>query len=914
MRLRRLLSSMVLAYPRITLTLSLVLTLLSVQVAIGRLSFTSTHEALAPLKGRLGEAQKRYHQAFGDPDQAIIVIESDDQHRAKRFAAALARRLRASVPEVEEVIDRFNLTSLENHFLLYLSPRELADLKHKLQEHQALLEAVSAEPGLNRLFQLIHRETSKALVGHLFTGFLEEGEGEAQRPLDLVPLITLLEQLNEWAERPRDYMSPWSTFFAGAHKDDDREGYLWSDNKRFLFVMATVKADPNSLLKFKRPIEGIRRETRALQQQHPGIRAGVTGGSAIEHDEVTAAQRDSGLMTLISLLGVVLLIVVGFRSVVRPLMGTIALMMGVCWAFGFAAITVGHLNMLSVVLAPMLIGIGMDYGIHLLARYEEERGHGHSVREALERAFEGAGPGILQAAVTTSVALFTLTLTGISILEELGLITGIGLLLTLVSTFAVLPPLLLLWDKRGVGATIAPRLAPPKPHAFLQFWYRRPRTVLALSGTATLLALWTMSGIEFDGNVLRLQAEGTESVSWELKIIRSSERSIAYGVILAKTNEEAREKSRAVEALPSVSKVESIAMLIPEDQKHKLGLIRDLEPILNGVSFKEAPPAAPVDLNRLVDTLQRIKAKMLTSDEAEKWEAEGKPPLEMMGKVRRLIERFETLLSQYNHEDIRRRLGTYQAELIRDFDDKIRLLVRAVASGPVQLSDLPNDLKKQFVGSDGSFLLRVYPRENPWELPSQAAFVTDLRTVDPDAVGDPVKGYEIITAMKRAYQRVGIYALIGVAALFLLNLRDVRYFLLANVPLLVGALWTAGLMQLFQLKFNLANLIVIPLIVAPGVENGLLIIHRFREESEAAVLPKSMGKGVMLSSLTTMVGFGSLIIAHHRGASSIGLLVTLGVGSVLAVSVIVLPALLTVVARRSPPTEKATHRETEGEL
>ncbi|MBI2902014.1 MAG: hypothetical protein HYY12_00305, partial [Candidatus Methylomirabilis oxyfera] len=232
MRLRRLLSSMVLAYPRITLTLSLVLTLLSVQVAIGRLSFTSTHEALAPLKGRLGEVQKRYHQAFGDPDQAVIVIESDDQHRAKRFAATLARRLRARVPEVEEVIDRFNLTSLENHFLLYLSPRELADLKRKLQEHQALLEALSAEPGLNRLFQLIHRETSKALVGHLFTGFLEEEEGEAQRPLDLVPLITLLEQLNEWTERPRAYISPWSTFFAGAHKDDDREGYLWSDDKR----------------------------------------------------------------------------------------------------------------------------------------------------------------------------------------------------------------------------------------------------------------------------------------------------------------------------------------------------------------------------------------------------------------------------------------------------------------------------------------------------------------------------------------------------------------------------------------------------------------------------------------------------------------------------------------------------------
>jgi predicted RND superfamily exporter protein len=166
-----------------------------------------------------------------------------------------------------------------------------------------------------------------------------------------------------------------------------------------------------------------------------------------------------------------------------------------------------------------------------------------------------------------------------------------------------------------------------------------------------------------------------------------------------------------------------------------------------------------------------------------------------------------------------------------------------------------------------------------------------------------VKGYEVITAMRRGYQQVGIYALIGVAALFLLNLRDLRYFLLAKIPLLIGAIWTAGLMHLFQLRFNLANLIIIPLIVAPGVENGLLIIHRFREEGEAAVLPKSIGKGVTLSSLTTMIGFGSLLIAHHRGAFSIGLLVTLGVGAVLVVSVIVLPALLTIVARH--PLKKA---------
>ena len=906
MTIRKLLSATVLSYPRTTLVLTVILTMLSVQTAIQRLRFTSTHDALSSLNGRIGQVQERYNRAFGDPDRAVIVIEAKNREQAKRFAAALALRLKAMTTDIEEVIYRFDLRSLENRFLMYLSLEELTDLKSKLQEHRSMLEELSAEPGLNRLFQIIRREISAALVGHLFTGFLEEQEGEAKRPVELGPLLKLLTQLNAWAAAPQTYTSPWSQLFVEADEEGDREGYLWSNDKQFLFVMATVKADTTSLLKFERPIKGIRKVIRLLQSQYPEVKVGVTGSPALEYDEVAAAQRDSGLMTAISLLGVALLVVVTFRSVARPLMGLLALVMGVCWAFGFAAVTIGHLNMLSMVLAPMLIGIGMDYGIHLLARYEEERGARHSIQQALEQALEGAGPGILHAALTTAVALFTLILTGIGVLQELGLITGCGLLLTLLSTFVVLPPLLMLWDKRPAlssvegraGEAHAIRRLLPRPPDFLEFWYRWPRAVLALSAIGTLAALFAVSYLEFDGNVLRLQAEGTESVTWELKIIRESERSISYGVILAKSLEEVREKTLALEALPSVSKVESVAMVIPKDQERKLRLARELSPILVGVNLAQRPPPAPVDLDELLNTLQRIKAKMLTADDAKNWTGADKPPLEPMTRVRSLIDQFERLLQRHDHEEIRQRLSTFQAKLFQDFHGKVSLLARAIVSGPVGLDDLPSDLKKQFVGRDGSYLLRVYPRGDPWELASQSVFVGDLRKVDPDAVGDPVKGYEVITAMKRGYQEVGIYVLIGVAMLFFLNLRNLRYFLLAKVPLLVGAAWTAGLMHLLGLKFNLANLIIIPLLVAPGVENGLLIIHRFREEAESAVLPRSLGKGVALSSLTTMIGFGSLIMAHHRGASSIGLLVTMGVGAVLVVSVIVLPALLTVVARQ----------------
>jgi hypothetical protein len=110
----------------------------------------------------------------------------------------------------------------------------------------------------------------------------------------------------------------------------------------------------------------------------------------------------------------------------------------------------------------------------------------------------------------------------------------------------------------------------------------------------------------------------------------------------------------------------------------------------------------------------------------------------------------------------------------------------------------------------------------------------------------------------------------------------------------LGIVWTAGLMWLFDLQFNLANLVAVPLIIGIGVENGIHIVHRFREEGESgpALVAGSTGQAVALFSLTTMVGFGSLMVARYYGIFSMGLLLTVAVGSVLVASLTVLPLLL----------------------
>jgi len=148
--------------------------------------------------------------------------------------------------------------------------------------------------------------------------------------------------------------------------------------------------------------------------------------------------------------------------------------------------------------------------------------------------------------------------------------------------------------------------------------------------------------------------------------------------------------------------------------------------------------------------------------------------------------------------------------------------------------------------------------------------------------------------MKSGYIEGGLYALIVIVGVAFIALRRIGDVLLAMVPLGLGMVWTAGLMWLFNLQFNLANLVAVPLIIGIGVENGLHIIHRYREagESGPALVAGSTGQSVALFSLTTMVGFGSLMVGKYYGIFSMGLLLTLAVGSVLAASLLVLPLLL----------------------
>jgi uncharacterized protein len=173
-----------------------------------------------------------------------------------------------------------------------------------------------------------------------------------------------------------------------------------------------------------------------------------------------------------------------------------------------------------------------------------------------------------------------------------------------------------------------------------------------------------------------------------------------------------------------------------------------------------------------------------------------------------------------------------------------------------------------------------------------------LRKADPLATGTPVQLLEYTTLLKQSFEHAALYSLLAIAILVFIHFRKISCVILSLIPVGIGFLWMVGLMGIFDIPFNPANIMTLPLVVGIGVTNGIHILNRFAEEQHPSILAKSTGKAVLVSGLTTIAGFGSLIAAKHQGIESLGYVMATGTATCMIVGLIFLPALLNVLDKR----------------
>lgn len=874
------------ARPLLTLCVALALAVLSIFYTVTNLGFLTSQKELISPSHQLMKLSEQMDQ-FEDLGGFVVAVENQNPSRSLKFLHALAPRLEADREHYHQIFFRVEPKLFKRWALLYLEKKDLLTLRDSLHEYRGLIQNIVQSPTLTDLFRQINQEMTSRMVGELFTGFLEEKSTEDRKePLNLDFLIRVLREMKEWLDGDASLVSPWESFLTKQSWGvTSEEGYFWTENRRYLLLFVTPRKMGNRFTQGQESLIALRNTIAEVQTDFPGIQVGVTGPGALDEDEMGVALKDMSLATMFSLAGLTILLVLFWRGIRRPLLEVIQLLVALSLTFGLTTLLIGHLNILSVSFAPMLLGLGIDYGVHWVSRYrEEQETRGASKKEALQATMTKLGPGVLLAGLSAALSFFPLVLTGFRGLMELGIICSIGLVTATMMTLCLLPALILMFDK--TKDTAGPRLpsGPVKP--LLKFSKGQAFLVLVIACVGSVFSLWGASQIRFDLNMLRLQSRRSESVKWEKKLIEDSKHPSMQGAVFARSLEEVEKKTKVLEALPSVSRVESVVTLLPPEQKEKIHLLQEMKPLLAGIHPFQIP-SRTVDLSELNEILGRIHFKMMDSG----WEVDPsfKAQMEEAGA---LINDLRQRLRSMERSRLLHRLQTFETALIGDLNNKLDDLQASINAPPMRVDDLPKTLLELFVGKNGLYLIRVFPARNIWEPEILGKFVDDLRAADPEAVGDPVTLYFFTKAFRDACIVAALYAAAFIFLLLLLTFRSLLSTLLAMTPLVVGTIWTFGVMHAFGVDLNLANSIFLPLVVGAGVEYGIIIVQRWRQREAGVILPSSTGQGVILAGLTTTVGFGSLTLSSHQGLYSLGLLTMIGSLVILAAAVLFLPALL----------------------
>jgi predicted RND superfamily exporter protein len=284
-----------------------------------------------------------------------------------------------------------------------------------------------------------------------------------------------------------------------------------------------------------------------------------------------------------------------------------------------------------------------------------------------------------------------------------------------------------------------------------------------------------------------------------------------------------------------------------------------------------------------------------------------------LSALRIAVARLRKQMLQGNEAELRlnaERLTLYQQALFRDINETFEALKNQDTSGPMTIANLPEALRDRFVGVTGKYLLMVYPKHDIWKRSVQREFIREVRQVDPNVTGTPVQLYYYTELLKSSYEEAARYSLAAIILLVLVHFRSLLCVVLALVPVGIGTLWLWGFMGYTGVWLNPANIMTLPLVIGIGVTNGVHILNRFAEEQNPSILARSTGKAVLVSGLTSIAGFGSLMLGQHRGIQSLGYVMSVGLATCMISGLTFLPALLNLLSRRRAGKDRSSSDKT----
>jgi len=837
---------------------------------------------------------------------SLVVVAQGEEGRIKEFADTLAPKIvNATNPRNNEKLFRRVDYKTEVEFLK----------KHGLmlikEEHLRNLKDIFMNPNLNGFLVNLNNSMEKEYVGQEESISTREKEDEAVIFLDGIE--SLLEGLKRVASGENLTDSEVRNI---ADKLLFGEPYLLSYDEKTLVLNAIpnfTMMDTDLMVVGTDAVQDIIED---MQAAYPDVNAGLTGMIAIGRDEMIYSKQSLGHTTVIAIIAILLLLMLSFRMWVAPVLAIANLIVGLVWAVGVAAILVGQLNIMTQMMAVILLGLGIDFSIHLISGFTERRAAGDSISDSMETTFIKSGKGIITGALTTACAFLTMSISQSRGLKEMGIVTGSGLLAILFATFLFLPALLVIRERHLDKRRAKRKEAEPFVQRDIRFQFlgrtaewlgQRYIFAILFSLVATVFLAWSGSKITFDHNYMNIEPEGLTSIELQDVVLEKFDLSMDYALILADDTDESRKLAEACRELGSVAIAEDISLYLPssdQQQKRKIH-VRDIEEEMRSKEIKSR--ILPEDLKAFYEEVERLEMNIMEMQDMAYLGGQDK----VDNKCKMIVGDPERLDSRNIIQELLRILEAEEPQLflgLSAFQERFSPYFKASVIGmastdAIELSDLPVSILDRFSNAErDKFLVTVFPKGNIWQ---DAAFLyrfdDDLESVSEKATGMPPVFRALIEIIGRDGRNAVFLTIIIVFLLLLADFRSPAYALMAMIPLACGVLWMVGLMKLTGQQLTVMNIMGLPMIVGIGIDDGVHIVHRWRHEGKRKIntVFASTGKAILLTSLTTMLAFGSLIFSIWRGFGHLGAALFIGVGACFLTTVLILAGIIGFIERKN---------------
>lgn len=742
------------------------------------------------------EVDKKFKKKGGG--DLVVIVSSPNPEANQKALDALVTHF-SKLPEVERIkYQKEGYEFLNDHKLLYMEIEDIKEVKER-----------------------IRRKIQQEKLGGLYLDF--ESDGEVKNEEDPFQFGDLNKKYrNEYIQVVK---SPY---------------YTNTDGTAYALWLYPHFENSSSFSEYRRFYELIDNSLKSFDLNQFGTKLELSYAGAIKTrlNEYSALISDLLRGGIISFCGILLVLVLYFRRFFSLILLFIPLASGILGGFAISSTFLSHLNIVTSFLFSILSGLGIEIGIHLFARYIDDRNSGLSRDQALMNMLTKTGRSAIAGVLLNCVIFFILVINQFRGFSEFGWIAGISYLLSLISFLVFFPALLVVAEQI--------HLLRFKPHkeSFISWLKNRFTTFPAPRVVAgTCLALFVL--FVFLTPFLKFE--------WQYSVLK----------IRVPETEKARSLLRDITGKANTA----AAVIIPDEKtamaiRHEYETRKERNPLLSTIDFfRSHYDLFPTDQDEKIKLLKEID--FLLKDDALNV---------VKGKDRELLNDFR--------EAIARTKKVYSKE------------------------EIPKNLKEAFFGK-GEYDKEQVGFVNPvpdLELDdgrNAIAFYQDAYEVKVDnksyyAISDSMVFADVLTTMFRDIKKVLVLSILFLVFVIYLDFRNFRNSLLVFGSILWGVVGMMALMVLLGLKFNFYNMIMVPLVFGMTVDSSVHLIHRYEELGRSSV-PQALftsGAAAFLSSMTNMLGYSGLLIAHHPGLNSIGNLAVIGMTTCMIGSLVFLPAAL----------------------